>query len=144
MNIALFLPNWIGDAVMATPAVRALQQQFADAQLIGILKPYIAGVFEGSAWLDSQIFLDSSGPWQQRWPSVAGQLRRERIDLAVLFPNSIRSALVAWLGGCRRRIGYSRFGRSLFLTDRLEPVRNAAGKRLPSPIIDAYNLLAEH
>ena len=61
----------------------------------------------------------------RRWPA-AWQLRRASIDLAVLFPNSFRSALAAWLGGCRRRIGYARYGRSLLLTDALEPVRDAA------------------
>jgi heptosyltransferase-2 len=143
MNIAVFLPNWVGDAVMATPAVRALREHFAGAHLVGVLKPYVAGMVEGSPWLDELLFLDSPGPWSQRWPAVAAQLRRRRIDLAVLFPNSLRSALAAWLGGCRRRIGYARYGRGLLLTDALAPIRDDRGRRLPSPVIDAYNLLAE-
>src|SRR5262249_29695387 len=71
------------------------------------------------------------------------KLRCRAIDLAILFPNSFRTALVAWLGGCKRRIGYVRYGRGPLLTDRLLPVRDSAGKLLPSPIIDAYNRLAE-
>src|SRR5262249_33769069 len=47
-----------------------------------------------------------------------------------------------WLGGCRRRIGYDRYGRGPLLTDRLEPKRDARGRLVPSPVIDAYNLLA--
>jgi heptosyltransferase-2 len=43
MNLAVFLPNWIGDAVMATPALRALRQHFHAARLIGVVKPYVAG-----------------------------------------------------------------------------------------------------
>src|SRR5205807_976017 len=70
------------------------------------------------------------------------KLRRESIDLAILFPNSFRSALTAWLGRCHRRIGYARFGRRWLLTDRVEPVHDAQGRLVPSPIIDAYNLLA--
>jgi heptosyltransferase-2 len=73
---------------------------------------------------------------------VAWQLRREKIDLAILFPNSFRSALVAWISGCGRRIGYDRYGRGWLLTDRLEPLRDARGQLRPSPVIDAYNLLA--
>jgi heptosyltransferase-2 len=142
MRIAIFWPNWIGDAVMATPAVRALRQQFPGAHILGILKPYISGVIEGSPWLDDQVFLDSGGSWRHSWPIVAARLRREHVDLAVLFPNSLRSALVARVGGCRRRVGYSRYGRSVLLTDRLTPVRDARGKLLPCPIIDAYNQLA--
>jgi heptosyltransferase II len=142
MKIAVFWPNWIGDAVMATPAVRALREHFASASFIGVLRPYIAGVLEGSPWMDSQVFLDAQGPWEWRWPPVARRLRNEHIDLAVLFPNSFRSALVAWLGNCRTRIGYRRYGRSLLLTDGLSPDRNADGGRAPSPVVDAYNRLA--
>jgi heptosyltransferase-2 len=142
MKIAVFWPNWIGDAVMATPAVRALREHFPGARLISVFRPYIAGVLEGSPWLDGQLLLDSRGPWSRRWPAVALQLRREQIDLAVLFPNSFRCALAAWLGGCRRRIGYDRYGRGRLLTDRLEPKRDVRGRLLPSPVIDAYNLLA--
>ncbi len=143
MKIAIFLPNWIGDAVMATPAVRALRQHFADAEMIGVSKPYIAGVLEGAPWFDRLLPLDGRGPRGQRWPAVAWQLRREGIDLAVLFPNSFHSALVAWLGGCRRRVGYARYGRGWLLSDRLQPLTDERGRRLPSPVIDAYNLLAE-
>lgn len=142
MNIAVFLPNWIGDAVMATPALRALRQHYAGAHLIGVLKPYVAGVLEGGDWFD-QLIPANGGPWPQSVPAVAWQLRRCRVDLAVLFPNSFRSALVARLGGCQRRVGYARYGRSFLLTDALPPIRDGRGKLVPSPTIDAYNLLAE-
>ncbi len=143
MNLAVFLPNWVGDAVMATPALRALRQHFAGARLVGVLRPYVADVLEGAPWLDDHLFLDKRGPWARRWPAVALRLRRARVDLAVLFTNSFRTALVAWLGGCRRRVGYLRVVRGPLLTERLEPVRDARGKLLPSPVVDAYNRLAE-
>jgi heptosyltransferase-2 len=146
MNIAVFWPNWIGDAVMATPAVRALRAFFPQAHFLNLLRPYVAGVLEGSPWLGDpghRIVLDSKGPWANRWPAATKRLRRQRVDLAVIFPNTFRSALVAWLGGCRRRIGFARYGRGLLLTDRLHPRRDARGKRLPSPVIEDYNRLAE-
>jgi heptosyltransferase-2 len=143
MNIAIFLPSWIGDAVMATPALRALRLHFPRAHLVGVLRPYVAGVLEGSPWLDSQLLLDRQGPAANRWPAVAWRLRRQRPQLAVLFPNSFRTALVAWLGGCRRRVGYRRYGRDLLLSDGLDPDRRPDGKLLPSPALDAYNRLAE-
>jgi heptosyltransferase-2 len=142
VKIALFLPNWIGDAVMATPAIRAVREHFPGAEVIGVVKPYVAGLFEGSPWLDRLIYLDARGPWSRLGPAAARQLRREKIDLAILFPNSFHSALVAWLGGCRRRIGYRRYCRGWLLTDPLEPVRDDRGRLQPSPIIDAYNCLA--
>ena len=74
MTIAVFLPNWIGDAVMATPALRALRRHFARARIIGICKPYVAGVLDGAPWLDALVYLDSKGPWGVRWPAVAWKL----------------------------------------------------------------------
>src|SRR5262249_50071391 len=124
MNIAVFLPNWIGDVVMATPALRALRDHFADAHFIAVCRPYVEDVLQGSPWFDDHIELDTRGPWSRRWLAVAWRLRRKRIDLAVLFPNSFRSALVARLGGCRRRVGYRRYVRGWLLTDALEPVRD--------------------
>ena len=144
MNIAVFLPNWVGDAVMATPAIRALRRHFPAARIIGVLRPYVSGVLEGTPWLDGQILLDTKGPWSRRWPAAAMALRRHRPDLAILFPNSIRSALVARLGGCRRRVGYARGGRNWLLSDRLESLRAGDGSFLPSPVIDAYNRLVTH
>lgn len=144
MKIAIFLPNWVGDVVMATPALRAIRNHFASAYLIGVLKPYVAGVLDGLTWLDRLIFRDTQGPWSRRMPVVIGELRRERPDLAILFTNSFRSGLMAYLGGCRRRVGFARDGRAGLLTDRLEPIRDASGKLVPSPLIESFNRLAVH
>jgi heptosyltransferase-2 len=138
MKIAIFLPNWIGDAVMATPAVRALRLRFPRAHLIAVAKPYVAGVLEGCPWFDGQVPLDS-----RRILSAAWALRRQKVDWAILLPNSFRSALVAWLAGCRRIVGFNRYGRRWMLSDSLQPLWGAGGGLEPSPIIDDYNRLAE-
>src|SRR5439155_20896764 len=117
---------------------------FLDAHMLGICRSYVDGVLRGSPWFDDHLYLDTGGTWSRRWPAVAWRLRRERVDLAILFPNSFRSALVARLGRCARRVGYRRYLRGWLLTDVLEPVRDARRRIVPSPIIDAYNLLAEH
>jgi heptosyltransferase-2 len=142
MNIAIFLPNWVGDVAMATPALRALRQHFAGARLVGVCKPYVAAVLDGAPWLDALVFLDRAGSWSMRWPAVAWRLRRERFDLAVLFANTLRTGLVAWLAGCKRRVGFNRHGRGPLLTDRLESIRDARGRFKPTPILDDYNRLA--
>ncbi len=129
MNLAVFLPGWVGDVAMATPAIRALRQTYPDARMVGVMKPYVAGVLEGSPWLDAVV---PAGGWM----SASWALRKERIDLAVLFPNSFRSALIAWLGGCKRRIGFARYGRSPLLSVALP------ADRAVSPVVDAYNRLA--
>src|SRR5215212_9610139 len=98
-RIAVFLPNWVGDAVMATPALRALRRHFAGARITGVMRPYVAGALEGGDWFDEA--LPATGTLAAAW-----RLRRRKVDLAVLFPNSFRSALTAWLGGARRIVGY--------------------------------------
>jgi heptosyltransferase-2 len=142
MNIAVFMPGWVGDAVMATPALRALRDHFAGARMIGVLKPYIAGVLEGSDWFDEQLPYQGRGWFGGLFP-LAAELRRRAIDLAVLFSNSFRAGLAAWLSRCRRRVGYARHGRSWLLTDVLSPVRDRRGRLTPSPVLDAYNMLTE-
>lgn len=143
MNLAIFLPNWVGDVVMATPAIRALREHCAPGRCVAVGRPYVAGVLEGSPWYDEFLFLDRRGSWSGRWAAVAWQLRRANVDVAVLFPNSFRSGLVAWLGGCRRRVGFNRYVRGWMLTDCLEPTRDERGEFQPSPIIDDYNRLAQ-
>jgi heptosyltransferase-2 len=143
MRVAVFLPNWVGDVVMATPAIHALRQRYPGARVLGVLKPYVAGVLDGSPWFDDLIYFDKCGGPKRGTMAVARRLLAADVDLAVLFTNTFRSALAAWMGRCRRRIGYARRGRGWLLTDALPPVSDAAGKLPPSPVIDAYNRLAE-
>jgi heptosyltransferase-2 len=143
MNIAVFLPNWVGDVVMATPALRALRQRFPRDRLVGVCKPYVAGVLEAAPWLDATVFLDRAGAWSVRWPAVAWRLRAEKLVLAVLFANTFRAALVAAMAGATRRVGFNRHGRGAFLTDALESARDDTGRFKPTPILDDYNRLVQ-
>ena len=136
-TIALFLPNWIGDVVMATPAIRAVRQHFPNARLLAICRPYVAATIEGSPWFDDVILFDKKGPRDRREVAVIRRLRQERVDATVLFPNSFRSAAVAALGRCRQRIGFDRYGRGILLTDVFKPARDANGERAPSPVIES-------
>jgi heptosyltransferase-2 len=143
MKIAVFCPNLIGDTVMATPAFRALRRGFPDAILTAVIKPRVAPTLGGTTWFDDLICLDSaSRERDERMVSVVKKLRRARFDVAVLFPNSIRSAWIAWLADIPRRVGFVRHGRGLLLTDRLHFPLDAAGRRLPTPIVETYLKLA--
>jgi heptosyltransferase II len=141
-SIALFLPNWIGDVVMATPAIRAIRSHFPDAKILGVCKPYVADTLAGSPWLDDLVLFDRSGPRHRRFPSVLARLRSEALDATVLFPNSFRAALLAKLAGSTRIVGYARYLRDPLLTDRLYAKRGMNGHPQPSPILDDYNRLA--
>lgn len=125
---------------MATPAIRAIHDQLKPKRLIAVSKSYVAPVLEGNPWFDDVILTGGKkglSLWQAR-----NALRSHSIDTAVLFPNSFRCALLAWMGNCKRVIGYNRYMRKFFLTETLEPIRDGKGKLKPSPVIDAYNQLA--
>lgn len=144
MTLAVFLPNWVGDAVMATPALRALRAGFPHARIVGVMRPVVAEVLAGTNWLDAQVLFDPrSAERDRRTWAVTRRLRALRPETVVLLTNSFRTGLMAWLSGATRRAGYSMHGRHWLLTDRLEPPRRD-GKLVPSPVIDAYLRLAGH
>ncbi len=143
MKIAVFCPNLVGDLVMATPAFRALRRGHPGAELIAVLRPQLLPLLDGTAWFDRAIeYNPRSSDRTHRTLAVARRLARMRIDAAVLFPNSFRSAWLAWLARIPRRVGFVLHGRGLLLTDRLHEPRDEHGKRLPRPIVQAYLELA--
>jgi heptosyltransferase II len=143
MRIGVFLPNWVGDVVMATPAIRALRKLAgADGELVGIMRSYVSEVLAGTPWLDRQILYDKG---KQRLGMPGREFFRElqtaRLDKVVLLTNSMRTALMAWRSGAQERIGYRGQGRALLLTNRVHPGRATDGG--PAPALDAYMQLAE-
>ncbi len=139
-NIVLFLPNWIGDVVMATPSLMAVRAQYPQAHLVAVCRSYVAALLDGSPWFNSILLADKKSGWSGQYAAIR-QLRRLRPEAAVLYPNSFRSALMAWLGGCLSRVGFARSGRSWLLTHRLKPHLDERGGYRPTPIIDDYNRL---
>jgi heptosyltransferase-2 len=145
MKVAIFCPNLIGDTVMATPTFRAIRRGFPGATLTAVIRPPAAATLGGTSWFDEWILFDHrSRARGHRTPSVLRRLRRARFDLAILLPNSFRSALVARLAGIPRRLGYERLGRGILLTDVLHHPLDADRRRLPTPIVEAYLKLARH
>ena len=135
-RLLIVLPSWVGDVVMATPALRALRHRFPESEITCLLKPYVRPVLDDAPWHDRLTPSDSRSPL-----ALAARLRRHRFDAAVLLPNSFRSALTCALAGIGRRVGYARDGRGMLLTDRLRPARE--GRRfVPVPMIDYYLALA--
>ncbi|HUT10687.1 MAG TPA: lipopolysaccharide heptosyltransferase II [Thermoguttaceae bacterium] len=144
MKVAIFLPNWLGDLVMATPVLRAMRRHLGpDALIVGIMRPYLADLLAGTDWLSEQWHYDprskDSGlrPW-----ALTRRLRRRRFDMALMLPHSLRPAVVAYLGGVKERIGYVRNLRGPLLTRKLHYRR--AGRRLvPVPVVDTFLALAK-
>lgn len=118
MKILIKCPNWVGDAILITPALRALRQRFPEARIAAAARPWVAALMRtngdvNEVWEESPLN-DWAGFWQ-----LARRLRAERFDLGIAFANSFAAALLLWAGRVRRRIGYARDHRSLLLTDRV-------------------------
>jgi heptosyltransferase II len=137
-TIAVFLPNWIGDVVMATPAIAALHRSLAASRLVAVGRPYVADVVAGAPWFSDDLLFEKRG-----LIATARRLRAINADAAVLFPNSLRAAVVARLGGCRIVAGFARYGRDALLTHRLYARRNRIGGHQPSPVVDDYNRIVQ-
>lgn len=144
-RLVVFGPSWVGDAVMATPALRAIRGRFKSSEIVGVLRPTVASALEGGPWFDRSILFDPRSPDRsRRSTAVWRKLRAGRFDLAILFPNSFRAAALAWLGGVPRRVGYARGGRRWLLTDPIEPPRADRGSKVPTPIVGYYLEIARH
>jgi heptosyltransferase-2 len=141
-RIVVRAPNWVGDVVMATPAFRALRASYPEAHLAVVLRPYVRPILLGAPWFDEAIAEDDRGIAGFR--RVVGRLRRDRFDLAVILPNSFRTALEAFLGRARRRVGYARRRRSVLLTDPVAPPRDPRGRFLPTNMVDYYLTLCRY
>jgi heptosyltransferase-2 len=114
--------NWIGDAVMTAPAVRAIRRNFPKARISMLAKPWVAPVFAHSPHVDEIVVFDANGRHKGMGGIVrlARDLRSHRFDAAVLLQNAIEAALIAFMAGIPQRIGFDTDARRLLLT---HPVR---------------------
>ncbi len=114
-------PNWLGDAVMALPAVRNLKTALGAEKLVVAAPEKLAALWEACPFVDRVVSL----PHPKNLAAVARLLREGKFASAVLLPNSLRAAAEAFAAGIRRRAGYARGGRRLLLTHAIPaPPRN--------------------
>lgn len=111
-RIAVVAPNWLGDAVMALPAIARLG---ADASLAVLAPRYTARVFWRAPGVD-EIWIDPPAGRLGRIRSRARALRAYGACAAVVLPPSWSSALAPWLAGVGTRVGYASDARRSLLT----------------------------
>ena len=132
-KLAVRLPNWLGDTVMAVPALHALRATWPDAAVLAA-GPW-APVLGGQGLADVLLTYPRAPGARLR---AADAVARFGPELMVVLPNSLEAALAAWYSGARRRIGFGRGGRAWLLTDAVD---------WPQPRlhqVDEYLVLAEH
>lgn len=133
-------PNWIGDAVMAQPLLRRLKEQ-AQQRSIDVLAPtWVAPVWRAMAEVDSVIespFKHGALQWKER-KAFAKMLKARGYAEAYVLPNTLKFALLAWLAGIPKRVGYKgemRYG--------LVNVMHHDDKAAPRPMAQFYQALAD-
>lgn len=140
LRLLVVCPSWVGDAVMATPALGLLRERLPGAFIGGLVRPGIDEVLAGSGLFDEVHVARPTGIMGPKF--AAAKVRPRRYDTALLLTNSFSSALIVRIAGIARRIGYDRDARGLLLTDRLEAPRTESGRRAPVPAVEYYLRLA--
>ncbi len=110
--------NWIGDAVMTTPAMGVLRHHFPNAEIVVVANPLVSHLFTHHPYCDRVLVYDKKGKHHgvRGLLDFVGELRRERFDLAVLLQNAVEAAILATLARIPRRAGYRTDGRGLLLS----------------------------
>lgn len=125
--------NWLGDAVMTTPALLRLREKFPDAHIALLTPEKLKDLWEKHPAVNRVV---SFAPIESVF-AVGRKLRRvgssrcddrtaqrvvpAQFDFALVLPNSPRSAIEMWLARIPRRIGCARPWRNLFLTQAVPP-----------------------
>jgi heptosyltransferase-2 len=117
--------NWLGDAVMSTPALMRLREAYPDGRITVMTAGKLAELYQAHPAVDNVVtFHRADSLW-----AIGRRLRQGRYDLGLIFPNSPRSALELWLGRVPRRLGFARPFRNLFLTARVPVPADAVPMR---------------
>ncbi len=118
MKILIRATNWVGDAIMALPALRAVRGRFPEAEIAILARPYVADIYRGQQICNQLITYDSQAKHSgiSGRERLASELRALKFDVALLLQNAFDAAWLAWRAGIRERIGYARDARSFLLT----------------------------
>ncbi len=107
--------NWLGDAVMTTPALLRLRERFPGAHIALLTPAKLRDLWCRHPAIDETISFEP----EDGLISVGRKLQAGNFDLALVLPNSPRSALEAWLAKIPQRIGYARPWRNWLLTQAI-------------------------
>jgi len=136
-EILVWLPSPMGDAVLCTPALRAIRKHFKTCKISFFATPVVRDVLSPNSFNDKWLEQRNNNPF-----AIAKKLKEHKFKYAILFKNSFASALAVYLAGIPSRIGYAHEGRGFLLTDKLYPPKLPSGKFKPISMIDYYLSIA--
>jgi heptosyltransferase-2 len=117
-RLLVLAPNWLGDVVMALPALTALRAWWPGAHLAVAARPAVAPLLEMIDGIDERIALErpSGAGSKVAAGADAARLAAGRFEAVVLLPNSFHAAWLARQAGIREVWGFRTSGRGLLLT----------------------------
>jgi heptosyltransferase II len=116
MKLVVLAPNWLGDAVLALPAIADLRRANPDAHVAVAARRSVAELFRLVPIVDDVVVLGSDARWWRRSAFRADAAALARFDAALLFPNSFQAAWMVKTAGIRERWGYASDARTRLLT----------------------------
>lgn len=123
----MLAPNWIGDVVMATPFLALLRKENPGDFITVLCRDYVSELLRRSTFIDDLITYGRNGGVRRAVLALRDRRPDHGWDTTFLLPASFSSALIAYLGGTSRRIGYRGNGRDWLLTD---PVTQADNRKI--------------
>jgi heptosyltransferase II len=111
-------PNWVGDAVMSTPFLRAVRKNFPNTHITLLAKPWVAPVYANNPHINRILSYDVAGRHRGLIGKfrLAKDLRKYEFDLALLLQNAFEAAFLVWMAGIPIRLGYDTDARKMLLT----------------------------
>ena len=121
-KILIRAANWVGDAIMTTPVIRAVRKNFPKANITVLAKPWVIPVYENNPYVDNILVYDSKNRHKKGFGTLtlAKDLRGYRFDLVILMQNAFEAGLLSFLAGIKERVGYNTDGRGLLLNRRIK------------------------
>lgn len=133
------MPNWLGDAVMATPVLYDLREKFPSASITAMIQSSISPLLLKDPHINELYSFSKPNGFIRRIEErqIIDRIEKGQYDVGFLLTNSFSSAWWFWRGGVKRRIGFKSDLRSLLLTDRVHFPKNRERQHL----VDTYKSL---
>src|SRR5260221_1548686 len=127
MKLLIRATNWVGDAIMALPALQKVRSRFPEARISVLALPYVADIYRGQGIADELISFNRDGEHTgvRGREELAAELKAKKFDTALLLQNAFDAAWIAWRAGIPEGIGYGRDGRRVLLAKRIWDCRPA-------------------
>ena len=120
MKIAVYSPNWVGDAALALPFIHKIKRKYPTAKIFVICKEWVSSIYVNNPNVDKLIIIP-----KEKTDGIFNTLRmgfsliKEDFEIFYTLTDSFRSSIIMWLSKSKKRVGYNTQGRGIFLTDKI-------------------------